>query len=108
MEAHLQKGGHVGFSNDRYKTWLSWIGNSAEMSYDTVNVLNNGDSKIDCFANPIDGSSPKYANFFKHSESSGVIGSGDVLHIDGAYNSFNHEELVVNSPSLFSAGTLDR
>lgn len=101
MEAHLQKGGYVGFSNDRDKTWLSWIGSEADMAYGVSEVLASQTTAIKCHGYPLSGTE-KNANFFAHWESAGAVAANDIVHLDGDLQRFNHEELKVGSVSLHS------
>ena len=100
MEAHLQKGGYVGFSADRSKTWLSWIG--SPFAETGTEVLAPGTSVVDVNAMPVAGSAG-YGNMFKHWESAGAIAANDIVHIDGTLHDFNHEEMKVSSVSLTSS-----
>lgn len=101
MEAHLQKGGAVGFSMDRDKTWLSFVGDILETDHTTTTALASQSSRVHFNAEPLSGPA-KRANFFAHWESAATIAVGDVVHLDGTVQRFNHEELKVGS--LFPDG----
>tara|TARA_Y100001972_G_scaffold96389_1_gene118884 strand:- start:105 stop:959 length:855 start_codon:yes stop_codon:yes gene_type:complete len=97
MESHLQKGGYCGFSADRDKSWLSWIGDASD--HTGTEVLAPGTASFNVNSKPVIGSD-KFANKFAHWESGASVTSGDVLHFDGILHRFNHEELEVASSTL--------
>ena len=97
MESHLQKGGYCGFSADRDKSWLSWVGNAS--AHTGSEVLAPGTQTFDVNSMPVVGA-PKFANLFGHWENGASVTTGDIIHLDGILHRFHHEELEVASVSL--------
>jgi hypothetical protein len=102
LESHLQKGGFVGFSVDRDKTWASGIGHIVMTTGDTV--IDEGDTAFNVYGDARVGAA-KNCNLFKHYEASGIIAGGDVLALDGVLDEYNHEEVVAKgTPDTIISG----
>ena len=102
LESHLQKGGYVGFSADRSKTWASWLGGGTSPTGELV--VAEGDKLLSVYG-PARVGADSNSNLFKHYESTGLVSGGDIVALDGTIDNFHHEELEVDASGNTFSGT---